>query len=326
MKISGYGIKNNKYTSNINFKQLFPKTPAQQKFIDLMKSDEGMYKNWKSVCYYDLENVPEDMTPNGLPIRAFVSNVLNSDFTKCARYAIENFLKAFEGLHTFKYKALEKIYNNSTIMENGDTRANLIGLLGKWSFNAKGEYSPEQEEIMNKLLDNERLYGSKKYFRDASSCYSTSGLFGEVFYPKVGAEKITQAQLERPKMVNDVLQTIIDNKDLNDFQIAEILKIMTNDKYEDNREIKLAKVLAEENILPKDDSQYYSDVSTGRRSYWGNLRFFVKQSGGWYRYEDLLKNFQNDERAKRSPRFLELLNQINQEFMPEQVKEQRKRK
>ena len=211
-------------------------------------------------------------------------------------------------------------------MENEDTRANLIGLLGKWSFNAKGEYSPEQEEIMNKLLDNERLYGSKKYFRDASSCYSTSGLFGQVFYPKVGAEKITQAQLERPKMVNDVLQTIIDNKDLNDFQIAEILKIMTNDKYEDNREIKLAKVLAEENILPKDDSQYYSDVSTGRRSYWGNLRFFVKQSGGWYRYEDLLKNFQKDERAKKSPRFLELLNQINEEFMPEQVKELRKRK
>ena len=35
---------------------------------------------------------------------------------------------------------------------------------------------------------------------------------------------------------------------------------------------------------------------------------------------------QKDERAKKSPRFLELLNQINEGFMPEQVKELRKRK
>lgn len=204
MKISGYGISNNnKYKSQTNFKQSLPKTPTQQAFIDLMKSNDKMYKSWKSVFDYDLENVAEDMKPTGVPLGAICHKILSADFVKEVRYAMGNLLKSVGDVKPFKYKALEKIYNNQTIMEDENTRNAFVELLGKRTFNWNGEYTPEQET----------------------------------------------------------------------------LRIMSTDKTIDNKDLKMAKILAEdESILPKNRDEIFSCGNSGLRNHWGLFRFFIKQS------------------------------------------------
>ena len=79
MKISGYGITNNKYTSQTSFKQQIPKIPAQQKFVDLMKADKKMFSFWTR--YYDGENfeaLAGGIMPNGFPSR-LINNTYHSD-------------------------------------------------------------------------------------------------------------------------------------------------------------------------------------------------------------------------------------------------------
>ena len=152
-----HGITNNNYLANHNYK------PIQQRFIDLMKSDCAMFKSWQSL-HTSIDVHAKNIAPNSLPTDAINNSYGNADLLNLVKYPIENLLKATKSFGSFKYNALEKIYNNSAIMQNRDTRETLIDLLGKTFANINTDFLPEQKEIMNKFLDNERLYGCKDYF------------------------------------------------------------------------------------------------------------------------------------------------------------------
>ena len=302
MKISGYGIKNNKYTSNTNFKQLFPKTPAQQKFIDLMKSDREMFKSWEYLHCDTIENYAQDVTPNTVPAKALCTG---SEWLKMAKYPIENLLKAVEGFKTFKYKTLEKIYNNPAIMQDCDTRETFIGLLGKAFAHIDTEFLPEQQEIMNKFLDNERLYGCKEYFKYTKNSYNISDIFGRLF-----RVKSNNRDKERAQLSNEILQGILDNKNLNENQVTEILRIMSHARTKDNQELKIAKALVEDDLLPKER------LRTGDK--WFDLKWFLARTTmKWWQADELVKVFRSDEKVCDNKPFQDALSAVNDVYFKE---------
>ena len=302
MKISGYGIKNNKYTSNTNFKQLFPKIPAQQKFIDLMKSDREMFKSWEYLHCDTIENYAQDVTPNTVPAKALCTG---SEWLKMAKYPIENLLKAVEGFKTFKYKTLEKIYNNPAIMQDCDTRETFIGLLGKAFAHIDTEFLPEQQEIMNKFLDNERLYGCKEYFKCTKNSYNISDIFGRLF-----RVKSNNRDKERAQLSNEILQGILDNKNLNENQVTEILRIMSHARTKDNQELKIAKALVEDDLLPKER------LRTGDK--WFDLKWFLARTTmKWWQADELVKEFRSDEKVRDNKPFQDALSAVNDVYFKE---------
>ena len=246
MKISGYGIKNNnKNTPRTSFRQTAFEISAQQKFIDLMTSDKKMFKSWQTLHSDKIEIYAKDIALNSVPTNAINNAFGNADLLNLVKYPIENLLQATKNFISFKYNTLEKIYNNQTIMQNRDTRETFIGLLGKVFANVNTEFLPEQQEIMNKFLDNERLYGCKDYFKYTKNTYNINDIFGRLF-----RVKSDYRDRERAKLSNEILQKILDNKNLNENQITEILKIMSHSNTIDNKELKVAKILVEEELLP----------------------------------------------------------------------------
>lgn len=302
MKISGYGIKNNnKNTPRTSFRQTAFEISAQQKFIDLMTSDKKMFKSWQTLHSDKIEIYAKDITLNSVPTNAINNDFGNADLLKLVKYPIENLLQATKNFISFKYNTLEKIYNNQTIMQNRDTRETFIGLLGKVFANVNTEFLPEQQEIMNKFLDNERLYGCKNYFKYTKNTYNINDIFGRLF-----RVKSDYRDKERAKLSNEILQKILDNKNLNENQVTEILKIMSHSNTTDNKELKVAKILVEEELLP----QNFSDEEK-----WYKLKHFLAKRMTRWDAKELIKDFKSDANVKDNKPFQDALSLVNKEYI-----------
>ena len=304
MKISGYGIKNNnKNTPRTSFRQTAFEISAQQKFIDLMTSDKNMFKSWQSLHGDTIETYAKDIALNSVPTNAINNAFGNADLLNLVKYPIENLLQATKNFISFKYNTLEKIYNNQTIMQNRDTRETFIGLLGKVFANVNTEFLPEQQEIMNKFLDNERLYGCKDYFKYTKNTYNINDIFGRLF-----RVKSDYRDRERAKLSNEILQKILDNKNLNENQITEILKIMSHSNTIDNKELKVANILAEEELLPQNFSI---------EDKWYKLKNFLAKRMTKWDANELIKDFKNDASIKNNKPFQDILSLVNKEYIAE---------
>ena len=292
MKIGG------SFANKYNYRQIVSRTIEQQKFIDLMKSDREMFKSWEYLHGDTIETYAQDVTPNTVPAKALCTG---SDWLKMAKYPIENLLKAAEGFKTFKYKTLEKIYDNPAIMQDCDTRETFIGLLGKAFAHIDTEFLPEQEEIMNKFLDNERLYGCKEYFKYTKNSYNISDIFGRLFRVKSNNKDKERAQLS-----NEILQGILDNKNLNENQVTEILRIMSHARTKDNQELKIAKA----DLLPRERLKIDDK--------WFDLKWFLARTTmKWWQADELVKEFRSDEKVRDNKPFQDALSAINDEYFKE---------
>ena len=296
MKIGG------SFANKYNYRQIVSRTIEQQKFIDLMKSNREMFKSWEYLHGDTIETYAQDVTPNTVPAKALCTG---SEWLKMAKYPIENLLKAAEGFKTFKYKTLEKIYDNPAIMQDCDTRETFIGLLGKAFAHIDTEFLPEQEEIMNKFLDNERLYGCKEYFKYTKNSYNISDIFGRLFRVKSNNKDKERAQLS-----NEILQGILDNKNLNENQVTEILRIMSHARTKDNQELKIAKALVEDDLLPKERLKIDNK--------WFDLKWFLARTTmKWWQADELVKEFRSDEKVRDNKPFQDALSAINDEYFKE---------
>ena len=305
MKISGYGIKNNnKNTPRTSFRQTAFEISAQQKFIDLMTSDKKMFKSWQTLHSDKIEIYAKDITLNSVPTNAINNDYGNADLLKLVKYPIENLLQATKNFISFKYNTLEKIYNNQTIMQNRDTRETFIGLLGKVFANVNTEFLPEQQEIMNKFLDNERLYGCKDYFKYTKNTYNINDIFGRLFRVKSDYRDRERAQLS-----NEILQKILDNKNLNENQVTEILKIMSHSNTIDNKELKVAKILVEEELLPPKNFSIEDN--------WYKLKNFLAKRMTKWDANEFIKDFKNDASIKNNKPFLNVLSLVHKEYIAE---------
>lgn len=305
MKISGYGIKNNnKNTPRTSFRQTAFEISAQQKFIDLMTSDKKMFKSWQTLHSDKIEIYAKDITLNSVPTNAINNDYGNADLLKLVKYPIENLLQATKNFISFKYNTLEKIYNNQTIMQNRDTRETFIGLLGKVFANVNTEFLPEQQEIMNKFLDNERLYGCKDYFKYTKNTYNINDIFGRLFRVKSDYRDRERAQLS-----NEILQKILDNKNLNENQVTEILKIMSHSNTIDNKELKVAKILVEEELLPPKNFSIEDN--------WYKLKNFLAKRMTKWDANEFIKDFKNDASIKNNKPFQDILSLVYKEYIAE---------
>ncbi|MBD9222858.1 hypothetical protein EGQ24_03015 [bacterium] len=303
MKISGYGIKNNnKNTPRTSFRQTAFEISAQQKFIDLMTSDKKMFKSWQTLHSDKIEIYAKDIALNSVPTNAINNAFGNADLLNLVKYPIENLLQATKNFISFKYNTLEKIYNNQTIMENRDTRETFIGLLGKVFANVNTEFLPEQQEIMNKFLDNERLYGCKDYFKYTKNTYNINDIFGRLF-----RVKSDYRDRERAKLSNEILQKILDNKNLNENQITEILKIMSHSNTIDNKELKVAKILVEEELLPPKNFSIEDN--------WYKLKNFLAKRMTKWDANEFIKDFKNDASIKNNKPFQDILSLVYKEYI-----------
>ena len=303
MKISGYGIKNNnKNTPRTSFRQTAFEISAQQKFIDLMTSDKKMFKSWQTLHSDKIEIYAKDITLNSVPTNAINNAFGNADLLNLVKYPIENLLQATKNFMSFKYNTLEKIYNNQTIMENRDTRETFIGLLGKVFANVNTEFLPEQQEIMNKFLDNERLYGCKDYFKYTKNTYNINDIFGRLF--RVKSDYMDR---ERAQLSNEILQKILDNKNLNENQVTEILKIMSHSNTIDNKELKVAKILVEEELLPPKNFSIEDN--------WYKLKNFLAKRMTKWDANEFIKDFKNDASIKNNKPFLNVLSLVHKEYI-----------
>lgn len=306
MKISGYGIKNNnKNTPRTSFRQTAFEISAQQKFIDLMTSDKKMFKSWQTLHSDKIEIYAKDIALNSVPTNAINNAFGNADLLNLVKYPIENLLQATKNFISFKYNTLEKIYNNQTIMQNRDTRETFIGLLGKAFAHIDTEFLPEQQEIMNKFLDNERLYGCKEYFKYTKNSYNISDIFGRLF-----RVKSNNRDKERAQLSNEILQGILDNKNLNENQVTEILRIMSHARTKDNQELKIAKALVEDDLLPKER------LRTDDK--WFDLKWFLARTTmKWWQADELVKKFRSDEKVCDNKPFQDALSVVNDVYFKE---------
>ena len=186
-------------------------------------------------------------------------------------------------------------------MQNRDTRETFIDLLGKVFANVNTEFLPEQQEIMNKFLDNERLYGCKNYFKYTKNTYNINNIFGRLF-----RVKSDYRDRERANLSNEILQKILDNKNLNENQITEILKIMSHSNTIDNKELKVAKILVEKELLPPNFSI---------EDKWYELKHFLAKRMTRWDAEELIKDFKNDASIKNNKPFLNVLSLVNKEYI-----------
>lgn len=303
MKISGYGIKNNnKNTPRTSFRQTAFEISAQQKFIDLMTSDKKMFKSWQTLHSDKIEIYAKDIAINSVPTNAINNAFGNADLLNLVKYPIENLLQATKNFISFKYNTLEKIYNNQTIMQNRDTRETFIGLLGKVFADVNTEFLPEQQEIMNKFLDNERLYGCKDYFKYTKNTYNINDIFGRLFRVKSDYRDRERAQLS-----NEILQKILDNKNLNENQVTEILKIMSHSNTIDNKELKVAKILVEEELLPPKNFSIEDN--------WYKLKNFLAKRMTKWEANEFIKDFKNDASIKNNKPFQDILSLVYKEYI-----------
>ena len=301
MKISGYGIKNNnKNTPKTSFRQTAFEISAQQKFIDLMTSDKKMFKSWQTLHPDKIEIYAKDIALNSVPTNAINNAFGNADLLNLVKYPIENLLQATKNFISFKYNTLEKIYNNQTIMQNRDTRETFIDLLGKVFANVNTEFLPEQQEIMNKFLDNERLYGCKNYFKYTKNTYNINNIFGRLF-----RVKSDYRDRERANLSNEILQKILDNKNLNENQITEILKIMSHSNTIDNKELKVAKILVEKELLPPNFSI---------EDKWYELKHFLAKRMTKWDANERIKDGKKDASIKNNKPVLNVISQVNKEY------------
>lgn len=215
---------------------------------------------------------------------------------------MKNLLQATKDLGTFTYNVLGKIYNNPKIMGERNLRNSFIDLLGNvWVDNwieISREYTPKQEKIMNKFLDNERLYGCKEFF-EYSGAYELYRIIGDTM-----GEYSQEKTPERVDLSDEILQKLLDNKNINQKQLAQILKIMSSNSWKDNKDMEMAKLIVDDEALRKE---------VLAEDKWHILKAFTGNEYDEYDLDDVIKFFGEDEKLKDNKPFQDLANRMYEE-------------